>query len=246
IIAITNVYLQIVLLTGDLNDANILSIGMSGLIIGLISFLASIMVAAVVYSYMKIYHQKPEMEIEVSEVWKHARNLFFPYVLAVIVTSILVFIGSLFFLIPGIYLFFAFLIIYPIMANEGKGFGDALGRCFTLISGKWWSTFGLVVLTYLIVLIISLVFSIPSLILQEIVGTSTLGNVEISGNNIVYEIALVVITVIQNFASYILYAIVFVALAFQYGNLVERKEAVGLLNKIDNLGTKPDDEEVSI
>lgn len=247
IIAILNVYLQVILVSDNLTETNLVPFGLSSLLLMFITFVAVIMVITVVNSYIKIYHQRGNNDIEVSEVWKHTRKYFFSNLLAYVISVLVSVIGFVFFIIPGIYLMVAFSLIFIIIVQEDVGAFDALSRCFTLISGKWWSTFGLLLVTAIIVGLISSVFAIPIYVLQFLVGISAFGEPGFqTGDNAIYEAALMVFTVLQSVASYMLYTIVYVALAFQYGNLVERKEAVGLMDKIDNLGKKPDDEEISI
>lgn len=245
-LGIANAYLQNLLVLDNLNEENLFPFAISYFIVMFVTLIAIVMVATVVNAYMKIYHQRGDNNFEVSEVWQHTKKYFFTNLLALIISSLITLVGLVFFIIPGIYLAIAFSLIYIIVVQEDLGVFDAISRCFALISGKWWSTFGLLFITGIIVSLIGSVFSIPVLILQFMLGISGFGESGFQTDGVLYEFALMFFTVLQSVATYILYSIVYVALAYQYGNLVERKEAVGLMDKIDNLGERPNDEEVSI
>jgi len=80
-------------------------------------------------------------------------------VLPVIILSIVYFIGLIpafiALVIPGIWLAVAWSVSYPALLSEGIGPIAALGRSFRLVRGRWWPTFGAVLVMYLIVLVIS-------------------------------------------------------------------------------------------
>ena len=76
-----------------------------------------------------------------------------------IVLSILYFLGLIpafiALIIPGIWLAVAWSVSYPALLSEGIGPVAALGRSFRLVRGRWWPTFGALLVMYLIVLVIS-------------------------------------------------------------------------------------------
>ena len=74
-------------------------------------------------------------------------------VLPVIVLSIVYFIGLIpafiALIIPGIWLAVAWSVSYPALLSEGLGPIAALGRSFRLVRGRWWPTFGALLVMYL-------------------------------------------------------------------------------------------------
>jgi ABC-type phosphate/phosphonate transport system ATPase subunit len=62
-------------------------------------------------------------------------------------------------------------------------------------------------------------------------------NKEVSGDT---NIFLVVSTIISTIGSQLLYVVSLTGLCFQYFNLVEEKDASGLLSRIDSIGTTPE------
>ena len=59
------------------------------------------------------------------------------------------------------------------------------------------------------------------------------------------KVLFIVIQVLSALLSYLLYVILLIAIAFQYSNLVEKKEAAGLLESVGTIGAtkKTDGEE---
>jgi hypothetical protein len=65
------------------------------------------------------------------------------------------FLGAILCIIPGIYLWGAFYVAIPALLVEGAGPFRALGRSRRLVKGRWWTTFGVAIVGYLLVAIIS-------------------------------------------------------------------------------------------
>jgi hypothetical protein len=134
--------------------------------------LSSIMSIATVNNYIILYEEKNTNNIEVSEVWQRVRETFWMYfgttliffLLAIPVTIGLIIPASLLaaispllivFGIMGAFVAFFYLAIsvsltYFVRAYEKTGFFDSLARSFKLVRNKWWSTFGLIVILYLV------------------------------------------------------------------------------------------------
>jgi hypothetical protein len=72
-----------------------------------------------------------------------------------ILTAILVGLGTILFIIPGIYLYVAFAVAVPVLLVEGANPARALGRSRELVRGRWWGTCGVSVVGYLLVSIVS-------------------------------------------------------------------------------------------
>ena len=67
-----------------------------------------------------------------------------------------VLLGSILFVIPGIYLYVAFTVAVPVLLVEGAGPWRALGRSRQLVQGRWWGTLGVALVGYLLVTIVTL------------------------------------------------------------------------------------------
>jgi hypothetical protein len=198
------------------------------------------------------------MSIATINVWERVRNTFGTYLgttiylfLSFIALGILIVIpiGILSAISPALmilgvwvmivgffYLIFSVSLTYIIRAYEGLGFFESLMRSFNLVKGKWWSTFGLIFILYMIMGIISYIPIFPFYIL---LGVSALHNVSADSSANPLE-GLSTVTMIMTALYYtvqlILSALPNIGIAFQYFNLVEMKEAKGLMSSIDSFG----------
>ncbi len=63
-------------------------------------------------------------------------------------------LGLLLVVIPGVYLYVAFAVAVPVLLTEGVRGRKALGRSRRLVKGRWWGTFGVVLLGTILVAIV--------------------------------------------------------------------------------------------
>jgi len=221
-----------------------------------VSFVVAI---ATINCYLIIYDQKKTNKIEVSEVWDKVRNAFWPYlgssvlffflfiiayilmlipiVILADVSGVLLFFGIIFFIGAIIYLIFSSSLTFFIQLYEKKNFFEAIARSFRLVNnGKWWSTFGLIIVLHLIMMTISYVFIIPY---YAVIFINTLHSVS-EGNELEFssdfKLWTIVFFTLYYMAQMFLYSLPNIGIAFQYFNLVELKEAKGLMSQIENLG----------
>jgi hypothetical protein len=128
-----------------------------------------------------------------------------------------------------IYFMIMFLLSPAIIVFEDASPGFSLRRAKYLIEGKWWSTFGLVVVVSIIVYFIGLVFSLLRCYLISFKSTRyPIWHYQRLGGSDINVISMV--------GSSILSAITYIALGFQYFNLVEKKDGNSLFKQINNLG----------
>lgn len=193
----------------------------------LISF---ILVFQTVYGYLVAYLEDRNRPITTDMVWSHVKQKFVFSFFAIIVLGIITVIGFFLLFIPGVFLVVAFQLALIIIAMEQIDIFDLVSRCLYLIRGKWWSTFGLLFIVSLIQGMMGVVFNVPLYIITFAkafhVGEATDSN----------NIFLIISTIISTVGTVMLYTLSALAMAFQYFNLVERKEGVGLLEEVDQLG----------
>lgn len=65
--------------------------------------------------------------------------------------TLLAVVGLFLFIVPGVYLYAAFAVAVPVLLTEGVKGRKALGRSRRLVKGRWWGTFGVVVLGAILV-----------------------------------------------------------------------------------------------
>jgi hypothetical protein len=97
--------------------------------------------------------ERPDWRSSTGFVFKRLHSLLWVMVLG----GLAVVIGAVFCLIPGIWLFVSFSVAIPVLLTEALKGSRALGRSRNLVKGRWWQTFGILLLGYLLTSIVALV-----------------------------------------------------------------------------------------
>lgn len=194
----------------------------------LFSLLANVAVVLTTYAHMKVYERMKSHDIAVADVWAEVQPALGRALIISLLISIVTGVATLFFIIPGIYVAVVLSLALAVTSFEGTGFGGTWDRCFKLIRDKWWSTLGLIIVTAIIAGIVGLIFAIPTGIIAFFIGAKMLPDVSTAW--------LVVGNVIALVGRTLLNAIIYLAIGFQYTNLVERQEGRGLISAIDSIG----------
>lgn len=119
-------------------------------------------------------------------------------------------------------------LFFPVLWLEDGGVFATIGRCFHLIKGRWWATFGLLLVVGMIQGMLLIVFIIP----QYAVMIGKMLHVPGLSSDVLGIVAQCIYAVGIMFT----YTIPLLALAFQYFNLAEQKEGWGLRLLVDALG----------
>ena len=231
----------------------------SYLIATIFLILASVTVAIAVYAFMIEYNKAENQEaITIERVWARMQTIFLPVlgsygiVFLLIILILLAFggiigavisagggfLGSFTAAIFGLIAFLTLLyfgvmfsLSPAIVAYEGRNGLEALGRAKFLIKDKWWATFLLLLIITIINSFISMIFGVPAMIITFMKVLKVYGG--ISGNTV-----LIITTVISTIGQVIVSSLTYVAISFQYFNLVEKREANGLKMLIQEIGKK--------
>lgn len=191
------------------------------------------LMSTTVISFMALYKQKGNVAPTTEEVWGYVKYYFFRVLLSSIALTLLLLVATALCIIPGVYVYPIFGLIFPIMIVENASFGYAFNRSFKLINNNWWSTFGALFVIFLIVYVAYMIFSIPTIIVS-VISALTHGRVSSS------PVLTVVGSVLQQLAQ-VLYVLPLVTLVMCYFNLNEIKEGSGLIDRINQFGsTSPD------
>jgi hypothetical protein len=218
-------------------------------------------IIATTNNYMILYDEKKSNEIEVHEVWVRVRETLGMYLVTMLLFGFLYIAAYMLVVIPVVVLgsispfliffvvFFAVIaiiwasvaasLVFAIRAFENKGFFDAIRRSFYLVQSKWWSTFGLVFILSLLVAIISWIFSIPSSILRGVTMIHDVNSGQFNQPTGTVGTIIFVLNSLAYVCQLLLYLLPTIGLAFQYFNLVELKEAKGLMKDLNTLGQPP-------
>ena len=226
-------------LEDDAQALNFLALmGGNYFLILLVSWLAGSMVITVSFTYIRLYNEGVAKETAVGDVLKLALKKYGGVLLLGILVTLIVFFSFFFFILPGIFMLFVLPLCFATYMFEDIAAPSALGRTFTLLKGKWWSTFGIGIVGYILAYVIQLVFSLPTMIIyfaniftlmEETVNNpddpTAIFNLFTNG----YMTAAFAISMLGGYLSY---SIPLIGYSYQYANLVERSEGRGLMNEI--------------
>ncbi|WP_375417032.1 hypothetical protein [uncultured Hymenobacter sp.] len=172
----------------------------------------------------------PAAGVSVAEVWRVIRREFVSTYFSIFGIYFLIGVGFFFLVLPGLYLSIMLSLFFIVKLVEGTGFRDTVGRCRQLIRGKWWSTFGLIFVMGLLVWGLFILVGIVSTLLGG--GAAVL----LRGNAWQSPVFVIVANTLSTGLALLFYPPLLLVLAFQYFNLVERQEGVGLRGLVGQLG----------
>ena len=126
-------------------------------------------------------------------------------------------------IVPGIWLAVAWSLSFPALLSERLGPVAALGRSFRLIQGRWWPTFGALIVVYLVVIVISG-------ILAAVFGATLLAATDNE------PVAAVVYTIVNTLSSLLTLPLFAAVLTVLYFDLRVRKEGFDLRGLAHGVG----------
>lgn len=198
-------------------------------------FLGMIMIINTVFSYIKVYNLLGHNNFALEDVFNEVKANFLKVLLTnfilIFLFILLGIISAIFLFIPLIYLMTSSILIYPIQIFDNSNFSESMRRSFYLVKQRWWFTFGLIIITSLIINFISGVVSVPITSLAGII-TYSLG---VGEENQLISIIMVVYYSLAIISYYILTSVIFIVVAFQYFNLIEEKEHPTLYKRIKEI-----------
>jgi hypothetical protein len=192
-------------------------------------FITLQLIITVTYSCLNLYIEKNSNDFSVNEVWNRTRKDFLMILFTTIGSTFITFLALFLLIFPGIYLSVALTIIFMVRMRENLPFMDSVSRCRKLISGNWWFTFALLLILTLIEYFFSFIFTVPQYIAIFIGALHTIEGKPQLGTGIS------IITSVISSVSYLFYCIPIIGITFHYFSLVEKKEAVGLLQKLETV-----------
>jgi hypothetical protein len=118
-------------------------------------------------------------------------------------------------ILPGIWLAVAWALSYPALLSEDVRGVKALGRSFQLVRGRWWPTFGALLVMYLIVIVISGILGV-------LFGATLIASLDSE------VVAAIIYTIVNTLSSLITLPLIAAVLTIIYFDLRVRKEGFDL------------------
>jgi hypothetical protein len=155
------------------NDSTLIAI----VAIGLLGIIPVVMVSiASTGAIVKVVSkQLLEEKLNYQEAFKFGFKKMWPIFGAAILLFVAAFVGTIFLIIPGIFLYYIFLLYAQAIIIEDKGAFQSLSRSKGLIKGNWWRTFGISIVMTILIGFLANIVSIPAqiafpLLLGEDIG----------------------------------------------------------------------------
>lgn len=186
------------------------------------------------YLFLCLYPPAHGGPIQPADVWEVVRRKFWGTFFSIYGVGLLLLFAFVVLLVPGIYLSVVLSLYFIVNMVEGTDFLSTISRCSTLIKGKWWSTCGLLFVMVGLIYVLFLGFGIVA----GITGAGLRGAELLSSSDNFRGLA-IAISAISTLLSLLLYPPILLAIAFQYFNLVERHEGVGMHHLVSQLGQAP-------
>ncbi len=188
----------------------------------------------VVLHFIKSYVKNGGV-VSKEEVATGVKNDFWKLIGTSFLVGIIVFVGAMFCVIPGIYLAVVLSTAYAVVIFEGKEVSDTISYCFNLIKDEWWITFATLLVTGLVYYIIMIVFQIPQYI-YFFIKAFTMSQEVSADPTSMFDWVYILLTTVGMVFQYLLYAIIVICCAFIYFNLNEKKNFTGTMEAIDSIG----------
>jgi len=199
----------------------------------ILSLISITVLFGTVYGYIKLYIQTGEEGFSLTDIWLQVTANFWSILVASIVTSLVVGVGIVFCVLPGIYFAVALSLVLSIMIFGEKGFVEAFGRSMKLVNTNWWFTFGVFIIAMIIVYILAILLSVPSMIMGF---KSILSNIKDTHNpSLNLSTGFYIANAITSLFTQILMVIPIVISAFLYFSTVEKVEKPSLMDKIGQI-----------
>ncbi len=176
--------------------------------------------------------------IDRKEVSQGVREHFWGLLGMSILNGLIVGVGLVFCIAPGIYLGVVVITTYMIMVFEKRSVTDSISYSFELIKGYWWTTFATLIVIYIIYYIVSMIFQVPQYIYfftKEFTTNRTYTGGDLSD---AFDWVDITLSSIGLVAQYLLQTFMVIASAFIYFDLNERKNFTGTIETIDSLGKR--------
>jgi hypothetical protein len=99
-------------------------------------------------------------DLSLGQTFQRVRSRIPAIAVASILAGLGIAIGLILLIVPGLVLLTWWVLIIPVIVLEGKSAGEAFSRSRELVRGHGWSVFGVIVLTFLLLVAFSIVLSL--------------------------------------------------------------------------------------
>lgn len=200
----------------------------------IVDVLASLVASTVAVIYVLEYHRLKRAPTA-EEVQQAVQGIWMRAIVGWTAVILLVLLGYVLLIIPGIYLSIALSLAIVVQFAEQATVGEAVSRSRTLVRNDWWWALLFLVLLYCCAAIVSFVASLPGTIIL-LVETMTKDTASEKIMTIVQALGSA-IRVVANVVTTGVTSLFATALVVLYYREVERTEGGGLLERLNAVGS---------
>jgi len=159
----------------------------AGILIGIVTWIVSTLATGAASRYASDVIEKGRADL--SESFSYTASRLLTLLGAGIITGILVAIGLILLIVPGVILFLMFAVVVPSIVIERQGVFESLGRSRRLMGRRWLKALALFILLGVIYLIVGLVASAISIFFGPI--SSLVSSIIVALYQPIYAVAVV-------------------------------------------------------
>ncbi|HRH39396.1 MAG TPA: hypothetical protein PK760_13680, partial [Flavobacteriales bacterium] len=195
-----------------------------------------LIVVSVVHEYMRARSLGEQELMTPGDLIKRGFSQIGSYFGSGFLTGLLVGVGALLCIIPGVYAYTVLCLALACHAMERSGGAGSLGRSNQLVQGDFWPTLGLAIVIGMINGVANLIVQIPFMIIGVVIGVNSGLEMVETGGDMGYPewfgIYNSIATAVQWCFQMLTYPIVAVCMCLKYFSRVEEKEGHGLKERI--------------
>jgi glycerophosphoryl diester phosphodiesterase family protein len=106
-------------------------------------------------------------DLSLTETFARVRPHLPRIIVAGILAGLGIVIGLILLIVPGLFLMTIWSLIIPVIVLEGRSAGEAFGRSRELVRGNGWNVFGVIVITFLALIVASIIVGIATFWLPD-------------------------------------------------------------------------------
>lgn len=221
----------------DFSSGNIVLIVITALCYLISAIVAYIFTVSTVLFYIKAYVENKGV-VDPTEIKRNVHESFWSFFGLSFLKGITIIAATLLCFFPVLYVMVPMAIVFSIYVFESKrSTSDAFSQSFTLVNTDFWTAFGAFIVLGIIYYILSMIFSIPTVI-YTLISTGIFSG-EVDPANLgafSQDPILIFLNVLNTFFQFLLNIILIVGGAVIYFHLHEKTNFTGTYDRINEIG----------
>ncbi|MBT8244877.1 MAG: hypothetical protein HKP48_00700 [Winogradskyella sp.] len=220
----------------ELNSGNAVLTILTAIVYLISAVLALIFVSSSTLHYIKSYSENSG-EVIFEDVKRNVSQTFWGYLGLGFLKYVSLGFALVLCFFPFLYVMVPMFIVFCIYVFERKrGVTDSYSYSFSLINEDFWTSIGLIIVLFILMYILSIVFSIPTIIYTYAKMGIFSGEIDPSNLNSLNDPFYIFLNVISTLFSILLNIVSIVASALVYFHLNEKRNFTGTYERISNIG----------